>query len=322
MTRKSASPKMTLDPPISDDETNPLRTPSRRAFPFEKMKKNLGAFSTPFSGVGVEHAPLYSKKTANSFVLHEWGYLAENKGWNFDSVFSPFWRLYYNERGGHSISVGDRLIQLGPRRLVLVPPQCLMRCEGRAPAPHFWLHFSYSRGLADSSPRPVELAPESSELDLIRRLKNLRSLHPKALPEEQDLLLATALAFVVLSRQELVWQAPRPQFLEKLTEHIARHFSSPLKNTDLAKMAGMSESGLTRAFNDHLGVSPARHVLNVRISEATALLQHTAESMELIAEKTGFANRNYFSHMFKKATGVSPAEFRRIHRQKYGSSAS
>ena len=285
-----------------------------------RSRKNRGAFSTPFSGVGVEHTPFVSKITANSFVLHEWGYLAENKGWNFDSVFSPFWRLYYNDKRGHSIIVGDRLIPLGPGHLVLVPPQCLMRCEGRAPVPHFWLHFSYPRRLADSSRPPVELVPGSSELDLVGRLKKHRSLHKQARPQEEDLLLATALASLVLSRQELVWQAPRPQFLEKLTGHIAQHFASPLKNADLAKMAGLSESGLARAFNDYLGVSPARYLLNVRISEAAALLQHTAESMELIAEKTGFANRNHFSHMFKKVTGSSPAEFRRSHRQKYGSS--
>ena len=109
--------------------------------------KNRGAFTTPFSGVGVEHAPFFPTKNANSFLLHEWGYLPDNKGWNFDAVFSPFWRLYYNEKPGHSISAGECLFHVGPKRLVLVPPQCLMRCEGRLPAPHFWIHFSYSRRL-------------------------------------------------------------------------------------------------------------------------------------------------------------------------------
>ena len=220
-------------------------------------KKNRGAFTTPFSGVGVEHAPFFSTKNANSFMLHEWGYLPENKGWNFDAVFSPFWRLYYNEQPGHSISAGDRLFHLGPKSLVLVPPQCLIRCEGRLPAPHFWLHFSYSKRFADPTSRPVELVPETAELELIQHLKKLRGLQKAARPTEQDFLLATGLSLIVLSRPELLWLEPQPLALQKITEHIARHFFSPLKNAELAKVGGMSEAGLVRYFNRHLGVSPA-----------------------------------------------------------------
>jgi YesN/AraC family two-component response regulator len=49
------------------------------------------------------------------------------------------------------------------------------------------------------------------------------------------------------------------------------------------------------------------------VREAAHLLANTEETLEAIAEKTGFANRHYLSRVFKKVTGDSPASFRHKH---------
>jgi len=278
--------------------------------------KNVGAYSRPFSGVGVEHAPLHASTIYERIVVHECGYLPECAGWNFQSVFSPFWRLYYNSQSGHSIKVGDTRLLLGPGRLVIVPPHCIFDCEGVSPVPHFWTHFTYNRSLGDHPSTPVELLATDLELSLIRKLVSLCNQEVPSSSDE-NLFLGLALLHVVLCRKEITWTSYHPYPLQKALKYIDLHFQSNLKIVAIAKIAGLSESGLTRVFKKHLGVSPANYVLESRVREASSLLHHTQETIDSIAEKTGFKNRYYFTRMFKKKTGQSPAEFRKEHILRY-----
>ena len=76
---------------------------------------NVGAYDQPFSGVGIEFDPLGVTPGRTGITLHESGFLPANDAWNFPAVFSPFWRLYYNARRGHSVLFGNRRVELTPR---------------------------------------------------------------------------------------------------------------------------------------------------------------------------------------------------------------
>jgi LacI family transcriptional regulator len=80
---------------------------------------------------------------------------------------------------------------------------------------------------------------------------------------------------------------------------------------DLARAAGMSVRGLHEAFRESLGCSPGERLRRVRLEEAKRLLRGTGEKLQSIAEQTGFANLNTFFVAFKKAEGMTPAEYRR-----------
>ena len=50
---------------------------------------------------------------------------------------------------------------------------------------------------------------------------------------------------------------------------------------------------------------------DARIQEAAArLLRETDEKTYRVAERTGYADPNYFSYVFKKQFGLSPSKFR------------
>ena len=90
----------------------------------------------------------------------------------------------------------------------------------------------------------------------------------------------------------------------------ARYATTTL-NHELARMAGMSTGGFIRAFKSWFGLSPANYLINVRVREAGYLLINTEESIEQVAQKTGFPNRAYFTRAFSKVVGQPPAAFRR-----------
>lgn len=243
--------------------------------------------------------------------LHEWGYRPKCRGWLYQSVCSPYWRLYYNSRSGHSIQVGGGMLALGPEHFVLIPPQCIFHCHGVEPAPHFWIHFSYPRPLVQSPPKPVLIPPREADLKIIRALQISRIEQSYPTPTEKDLFLGMGLVHAILTRQELAWMPALPDALQKILVHIEKNFCSELTNGDLAKIGGLSEAGLARIFKKYLHTSPTLHVLHLRVQKVGRLLKTTQESIDQIADATGFYDRFHLSKIFKKITGKTPSQFRK-----------
>ena len=64
-------------------------------------------------------------------------------------------------------------------------------------------------------------------------------------------------------------------------------------------------------FNREMGCSPISYLIERRISESKRLLAATRIPVQQISRQLGFSSPSYFSQSFRRATGVSPAEFRR-----------
>ena len=273
----------------------------------------MGAYDRPFSGVGIEFDPLGVKPGRTGITLHESGYLPANSNWNFPAVFSPFWRLYYNTQRGHCVLFGERMVELTPAHLMLIPPHCLFHCLGANPVPTFWLAFSFTRKPHPTMAVPVLLKPRDTELCLIRDLKQMISADETWEPTDAVCRNSLALLQVVLARPELRWQPPLPENLQRVRRHIEEHLGSVLANPQLARLAGLSEAGFNRSFKRHFGTTPAWYVIETRVREAARLLLQTDQTIDEVAEQTGFPNRAYFSRVFKQVTDEAPAGFRRKH---------
>ena len=249
----------------------------------------------------------------SGLVLHESGYIARNKNWNFPNMFSPFWRLIYDEARGHKIVFPDKEVALGPDKLVLLPNH--HRCHFRegAPAPTFWLHFSHLRRPVLTQPIPIVLKPSSVELELIKGLIPQFKHRRNEETRERILRLSLALLQVVISRSEIRWTGEKPEPSLKVVHHIDSHFREPLYNSQLARMAGLCPTNFAEEFRCCLGVTPAQYIAQVRVREASLLLANSNLSVDQIADNTGFPNRSYFSRVFKRVTGEAPVTFRNNH---------
>jgi AraC-like DNA-binding protein len=275
--------------------------------------KNRGAYSSPFSGVGVEFFPLGTPPDHAGLILYETGYLPRNDWWNFPNVLSPFWRLYYNGRKGHKVVFPNREIELTPDRLVLIPDGQLFHCQGDCPVSTLWFAFNVARRLVPQQPIPILLPPGRTERSLIRDLKSLFSAEPSQSDHDRIFHGSMALLHVVLNHPEIQWQGKAPAAVVETVQYIERHYASPLTVPRLARMANLCTEALARSFKRYQGETIWRYIVKVRVREAAHLLTHTDTTIEKIAERTGFPNRAYLSRVFKQMTGESPAQFRRRH---------
>jgi LacI family transcriptional regulator len=91
---------------------------------------------------------------------------------------------------------------------------------------------------------------------------------------------------------------------------IGEHFQEPIDVKDLAKAAGMSLRSFHQAFVQHIGRPPGTELHRVRIERAKALLVSSTGTTETIAKLCGYQSVNSFWVAFRKATGMSPKQYR------------
>jgi AraC family transcriptional regulator len=78
---------------------------------------------------------------------------------------------------------------------------------------------------------------------------------------------------------------------------------------ELARLCGLSPRQLTRGFRASRGASIGAHIAARRAEFAKRLLA-TDESLKSIAHSLGFASHSSFTAAFRRATGMTPRQFR------------
>lgn len=109
--------------------------------------------------------------------------------------------------------------------------------------------------------------------------------------------------------------ARMPAVVAAVTEYIAANLTGELRLEDIARAVHVSPWHLSRTFKRLTGGSIADCVREARLREAAKLLAESGRSVTEIAGMTGFDNAGYFATCFKRATGVSPSEFRKKYRR-------
>ena len=98
--------------------------------------------------------------------------------------------------------------------------------------------------------------------------------------------------------------------LETAIRIMIANLSRPLRIARLAEIAEVSERQLERLFHKSLGATPSAFYLNLRLENAHMRTIGTTDSLEAIADVTGFSSQAHFSRAFKTRYGVSPKAVR------------
>ena len=92
-------------------------------------------------------------------------------------------------------------------------------------------------------------------------------------------------------------------------EFIDRHFAQPLTINTLAGEACLSPFHFGRTFKAIFSVTPHQYLTLIRIKEAKKMMGTDLSLME-ICGKVGFESFGSFCRLFKKYTGLPPAQYR------------
>src|SRR5271156_2799527 len=112
--------------------------------------------------------------------------------------------------------------------------------------------------------------------------------------------------------QQIIRGGLAPWQARVLKTHIETHLDVALRTKELAKLVQLSSFHFCRVFRVSFGNSPHGYVTRRRVERAQGLILTTKLPLGQIAVDCGFADQAHFTKLFRRLTGESPGEWRRV----------
>ena len=96
----------------------------------------------------------------------------------------------------------------------------------------------------------------------------------------------------------------------RLTEYIRKEYMHDISLDSAGEALGMSPSYIGLVFRKAGETSFLKYLTDIRMEETKRLLTTTDLTLREIGEKVGITNQNTLIRTFKKATGVTPGQYR------------
>jgi AraC family transcriptional regulator len=97
-----------------------------------------------------------------------------------------------------------------------------------------------------------------------------------------------------------------------IVDYIAANLSSNMSIDELAEIVGLGRAQFSARFKATTSMTPHQFVIMKRINRARKLLVEPRADYAFIAMLCGFASWAHFISTFKRATGTTPHEYRRL----------
>ena len=237
-----------------------------------------------------------------------------------------YYELYFLLEGTRNVFFENKMFIMHENSVCVIPPFCMHKTEG-GPFKRINLNVSpdllsaNERAFLDGFSKSVAFRLDAAAFSLVSTLlEEGLSVEPLHAQDKTDKLIAftkTVLHFLqknatpILSSSETETHSKRDVLVLKALSFINEHYVEEFSLSDLCERFFISKNRLCKRFAAAMGCSPMQYRSFVRLNKAKQLLTTTTKSLEEIAELCGFSSANYFSLIFKKEVGLSPAHYRK-----------
>ena len=94
--------------------------------------------------------------------------------------------------------------------------------------------------------------------------------------------------------------------------HINENYSGSIYMDDVCKIAMMSQTYFSFLFKQITGYTFVEYINHLRVGKAMELLKDPGFSVTDICYSIGFNDAAYFNKVFRKETGLSPRQYRKL----------
>lgn len=133
-----------------------------------------------------------------------------------------------------------------------------------------------------------------------------------------DLSAAFLIKGLLFQKVSKLFPKNKPLFKEdrfenyrELFEYISKHINAKLTISHLAEVSGTTRDLLSKNFSRDIGLPLKKYLSNILLSRAELLLRNQELTIREVARLLDFNDEYYFSHFFRRQTGLAPGQYRK-----------
>lgn len=239
----------------------------------------------------------------------------------------PVWELYLQLDGASTWNVaGDSARRIGPDEAFAVAPRTRHGMPCRPESDHHFLFAGVDLEVVFARYPQWRSAWLEQPWVVLRAATSLREpfqalideVRRPGLPWRSE-ALRLAIARLVLAMTRLlqpVTPTVRPALLHPAVDKARSLMEADCRRTwrlhELAAEVGLSPTHLATRFERELGRPPRQYLLHLRAERARTLLNDREVPVARIAQVLGFSSHRHLAKVFRRCTGMTPGEWRKL----------
>lgn len=104
--------------------------------------------------------------------------------------------------------------------------------------------------------------------------------------------------------------------IQEIERFLRKNYDKEITLQDISNRFYLSREYISRRFKQEYHETITNYLTKIRMEKAKKLLENPHFKVYEVAFKVGYQNEKYFSKVFKKASGLTPNEYRQLHLQK------
>ena len=257
------------------------------------------------------------------FYIEQARFVTLGEEWN-ENIWNPkdnpsgYHALYYRtdlSDGTAILYTTEGEIELLPNLLYFVPAYSVLHAKISGSIQKYYIHFQDNslefgiyRNIFTSQPTEADSFIKTL-LDIIvnNYTKNTYSAKQKV-AGAMEILLSEIFANKEIEQKNI--EKFRP-----VLDYIENHYTENISISELAKIMNISKMYFSNSFKASFHISPKQYILGKRLHKSQHLLLKTDMSIKEIANTVGQMDVSNYIRKFKKKTGITPGDYRRLYQK-------
>lgn len=237
---------------------------------------------------------------------------------------SQFILIYCTEGKGWVESVNTR-VSLAANQMYIISPKTVCRygADNKNPWTVYWVHFT-GENAAEYAPvtdKVIQVLPAHNariEERIVLFKEILQNIHDYFNAEKVVYANICLKQFLTSVKYMDVYRSVKKEsdndLLNKLISYLKNNVHKTILIDEMAEACNCSKSNIYKLFKTHLNSAPQEFFIHLKIEKARKYLINTRLKVKEISHKLGYDDPYYFSRIFTRHVGLSPAKYRKEER--------
>lgn len=211
--------------------------------------------------------------------------------------------------GGRLLELNGKEMSIGSGDMIVFNPGDVHGCTHAGANPFAYDSITVSVDLLDGAKLSWSMANSSEDAAeaFDKLISSLATSDDESLV--QDMMLLASL--IENTEPDVPQSSIHGESALRVYAHLCGHLAEPASVSKLAKLEGLSEYSLIRAYRKRFSITPVQHLMSLRVECACELRTQGASPADVAAE-TGFADQAHLTRVFKQRIGTTPAAYRKM----------